>query len=211
LVALIVLVTLLWWRSHRKVLLGLLVAGLVAIGLTTSSERWMARMSTITEYGAEASALTRIGVWRWTVGFVAENPMGGGFDAYRINRTVVPIEGQPGRVLEIQSRAFHSIYFEVLGEHGLPGLMLYLLLLVAMFLNLRAAARVGGWVARLAGGIRQAALVYIISGLFVGIAFQPFLYYLVGASVALCRIRRRTEHGQRFRPSDTGFDPAHAA
>lgn len=205
LVALIALTALLWWGSRRKVWFGLLIAALVATGLSTSSERWTTRMSTITEYGSEGSALGRIGVWRWTLGFVAENPLGGGFDAYRINRAVVPVEGQPGQVLEIRSKAFHSNYFEVLGEHGIPGLALYLALLAAMFLNLRAAARAGGWVARLAGGIRQGALVYMISGLFIGIAFQPFLYYLVGVSVALRQLQRRSAK------IEAGLDRAQAA
>jgi O-antigen ligase len=144
-------------------------------------------MSTIPEYNGEISALSRIGVWKWTLGFVAENPLGGGFDAYHINHAVVPIENQPERVIEIRSRAFHSSYFEILGEHGIPGIMLYTALLAALFLNARSAKRRDDWTSRLAVGIQHGALVYMVSGLFIGIAFQPFLYYLIGASVALAR------------------------
>ncbi len=213
LVALIALTALLWWGSRRKVWFGLLIAVLVAIGMTTSSERWTTRMSTITEYGSETSTLGRIGVWKWTLDFVAENPLGGGFDAYRINRAVVPVEGQPGQVLEIRSKAFHSNYFEVLGEHGIPGLAMYLALLAAMFLNLRAAAHAGGWLAQLARGIWQGALVYMVSGLFIGIAFQPFLYYLVGVSVALRQLHRRIANEERRpRPSgEAGIEGVQAA
>ena len=135
----------------------------------------------------------------------------GKLEAYRIDRAVVPIKGQPGGVLEIQSRAFHDSYLEVLGEHGIPGLALYLALLLAMFLNLHTAAQAGGWVVDLARGIRRAALIYMISGLFIGVAFQPFLYYLVGASVALREIWYRTvkEKNQHHQPrGKTEFSPS---
>jgi putative inorganic carbon (HCO3(-)) transporter len=210
LVALITLFALFWWRARRKIVFGALIIALIAVGISTSSERWTARMATIPEYGDDVSALSRIGVWKWTLGFVAENPLGGGFDAYRINRAVLPIENQPGQVIEIQSRAFHSSYFEVLGEHGIPGLALYLALLAAMFLNLRTAARSGGWMAGLAVGIAQAALIYMVSGLFVGLAFQPFLYYLTGASVALRELQRR-KTGRLNRALNSKFDQTQAA
>ncbi len=190
LVALLALAALVWWRSRRKILVGLAMLALIAVSMDVMSERWATRMSTIIDYRAEISALSRIGVWRWTLEFVGEHPLGGGFDVYRINHAMVPVEGKP-EVLEIRGVAFHSNYFEVLGEHGIPGLVLYLALLAAMFLNLQAASRGGGWIEPIAAGIRQGALIYMVSALFIGVAFQPFLYYLIGASVAIREIQRR--------------------
>ena len=43
------------------------------------------RMSTIKTYQADASASTRIEVWKWTLKFVQDHPFGGGFEAYRQN------------------------------------------------------------------------------------------------------------------------------
>jgi probable O-glycosylation ligase (exosortase A-associated) len=200
-VALIALAAVMWWRSHRKVLLGLVLGAGAAVAISTMGQDWKDRMATIPEYGGEVSALTRIGVWKWTLKFVSENPLGGGFDAYRINRTVVPIQHQPGQVLEIQSRAFHSSYFEVLGEHGIPGICLYAALLASMFLNWRSADREADWIAQVSHGCKSSTLVYMISGLFVGIAFQPFLYYFIGVSAALRRLQM-IKAPERWHPAD---------
>jgi hypothetical protein len=40
-----------------------------------------ARMGTIENNQADESA-TRIAVWKWTLGYVAEHPFGGGFDSF---------------------------------------------------------------------------------------------------------------------------------
>jgi putative inorganic carbon (hco3(-)) transporter len=162
------------------------------VALAVRSDVWTQRMLTIADYGNESSALSRIGVWRWTLEFAAGNPLGGGFDAYRINHTTMPVEGQPGAVLDIRARAFHSIYFEVLGEHGIPGLAIYLAVLGATFLNFRTVTTGTDWIARLGAGLRQSTIIYLTCGLFIGIAFQPYMYYMVGVSIALCEARRRS-------------------
>ena len=102
-------------------------------------------MGTITNYQADQSASTRLQVWDWTLDYVAENPIGGGFDVYLANsftyETVETIrEGNVERTERTEvtesRRAFHSSYFEVLGEQGIIGFLLWTLLhgtgLVAM-------------------------------------------------------------------------------
>src|SRR5262249_13421523 len=83
--ALAVLAALLWWRSPHKLLFALLVVGTILVGLEWGSQSWIQRMLTIADYDSETSALGRIGVWRWTLDFVAEHPLGGGFEAFIIN------------------------------------------------------------------------------------------------------------------------------
>ena len=43
----------------------------------------------------------------------------------------------------------------------------------------------GLWIASLAGALQQAHLIYLFGSLFVGIAFQPFVYMLVGLQIGL--------------------------
>ena len=93
------------------------------------------RMSTIENHQADQSASTRIAVWKWTWDYVQDHPFGGGFDAYRGNKiryqtkaaeTSVSSTEVQATYVEDASRAYHSSYFEMLGEQGFPGIALWL-------------------------------------------------------------------------------------
>ena len=101
-----------------------------------------------------------------------------------------------------KSRAYHSSYFEMLGEQGYPGLALWLLLqaigiwrMEVLRRRYRDPADDMAWVGRLAGALQHAHLIYLLGGAFVGIAFQSFLYLLLGAQTGLdsYATRRRRE------------------
>ncbi len=199
LVALAVLAVVMWWRSHHKTVYVLAALVLAAIGWAVADQTYIDRMMTIFDYGSESSALGRIAVWLWTLEYVGANPLGGGFDVYRVNTFSVPIEGAPGEFLTVQGKAFHSIYFEVLGEHGIPGLALYLGIVATMFLNLRRVMRdTRGergllWAHELARSLIVTLVVYLAGGAFVGIAFQPMLYYFAALTISLHQFVRRAK------------------
>jgi probable O-glycosylation ligase (exosortase A-associated) len=172
-------------------------AALIAIPLLPAS--FTTRMDTIKGYQADTSASTRIAVWQWTIGYVKEHPMGGGFEAYRQNKLRIVKHGvttgeaqDTSTVVEYdQARAYHSSYFEMLGEQGYPGLILWLMIHVTGLLRMeiiRARYRKSvedGWISGLAVALQQGHLIYLIGSLFVGIAFQPFVYMLVGLQIGL--------------------------
>ncbi|MDP8995332.1 MAG: DUF5935 domain-containing protein, partial [Pseudomonadota bacterium] len=120
---------------RRFVYMGLIGLACIA-ALPLLPQSFTTRMGTISTYEADSSATTRLAVWAWTWDYAQENPWGGGFEAYRQNRlqvstvttqsdgTVRTVEQQ---VHEDEGRAYHSSYFEMLGEQGFPGLILFLL------------------------------------------------------------------------------------
>ena len=122
LIAIAVLAAAFWWYSRYKISLAILFVALAGIGTLFVSDEWVTRMQTILEPTADSSASTRLNVWAWTWEYVKSHPFGGGFVAYIANVGSIP--GQDG------PRAFHSIYFEVLGEHGYVGLGIYLAILL---------------------------------------------------------------------------------
>jgi probable O-glycosylation ligase (exosortase A-associated) len=207
LVAGAMLAGLLWLVSKRKILLGVgfVAAAMIAYPLLPAS--FTERMSTIRSFDEDLSASTRLAVWQWTLDFVAENPLGGGFGVYRINRIEVQIKTRSGdadnqavstaRVTD-DARAFHNSYFEVLGELGYPGLALYLAIVV---LALRTAWRLrkastgdpaqDTWFRNLGTMMTIAMLTYMSGSMFVGIAFQPPYYFLLSITIAAHHIVRR--------------------
>ena len=215
-------------RSTKRRMLyvmGVAIALLIAIQLLPKS--FTQRMDTIQGYKADSSAGTRLAVWAWTWDYVKDHPFGGGFDAYRGNRIrVVTIDndkaGAPkegGVSVEYdQSRAYHSAYFEMLGEQGWPGLVLWVLIHFGGLIRMeivRARYRkreATAWIAAMANALQQAHLIYLVGSLFVGIAFQPFVYMLVGLQIGLDTYAARMTRTQEQQPiGDKQRLPAAAA
>ncbi|MGE0773726.1 MAG: putative O-glycosylation ligase, exosortase A system-associated [Sphingomonadaceae bacterium] len=187
------------------------IAGLAAIPLLPSS--FTSRMNTIEDYQADSSASTRLAVWGWTWDYVQQHPLGGGFEAYRQNRLTIKLSDvqESGSQATVSSslqtdkgRAYHSAYFEMLGEQGFPGLILWLLLHISGLLGMeklrrtyRDSAPEDAWIAPLATALQHGQIIYLVGALFVGIAFQPFIFMLIGVQIALTEHVRRGRQEQR--------------
>jgi probable O-glycosylation ligase (exosortase A-associated) len=185
----------------RRVGYLILVCALGVAAVPMLPKDFTGRMGTIAGYEADTSASTRLAIWAWTWNYAQSHPFGGGFDAYRSSEIKVEtkaVEGS-GAVASVQarteddkSRAYHSSYFEMLGEQGFPGIVLFLLIhiggLVRMEILRRRFKKAEGdqaWISPLATALQHAHIVYLIGSLFVGIAFQPFAYLLVAVQIGL--------------------------
>lgn len=200
--------------AKRRFLYGAMAGVLAMVAVPFLPDSYTKRMSTIENHKADQSASTRVAVWLWTLDYVKDHPLGGGFDAYRSNKIkieTVEAEGLGNNVSTDvtetfdQSRAYHSSYFEMLGEQGWPGLLLWLWLQALGLWQMerirhRWKNRDGPgrtWQAPLANALQQAQLVYLTGSLFVGIAFQPFIFMLIGLQCGLWSYLRRIEVPQR--------------
>lgn len=178
-----------WLRSRRKLLHGAVFACVALVIAFSAGASYSNRMSTIETYHSDTSAYVRLLVWRWTLDFVESHPFGGGFSVYVINHIEVPATGAEPAHAEF-GRAFHSSYFEVLGEHGYPGIIMFLALGGLTFLRMqRLSRRVRNdpefaWIGSLASAIESGLAVFFSSGAFVGIAFQPMFWYFI--SMGIC-------------------------
>ncbi|MEA3053493.1 MAG: hypothetical protein QOG72_2396 [Sphingomonadales bacterium] len=192
------------------------VAFLAVAAIPFLPSSFSTRMDTISNHEADSSAASRLAVWGWTWQYAKEHPLGGGFEAYRQNRLQVhtvatsgtgPVAQVDWKVLEDKGRAYHSSYFEMLGEQGFPGLILFLLIqatgLVRMeILRRRFRREVGdkAWIAPLATTLQSAQLIYLTGSLFVGIAFQPFVWMLIGVQIGLDLTLARRARAEAKKP-----------
>ncbi|WP_404368058.1 putative O-glycosylation ligase, exosortase A system-associated [Sphingomonas sp. MMS24-J45] len=202
--------------TKRKVLYLCLLgaAGLMVVPFLPSS--FTDRMSTIKTYKADESASTRLAVWGWTWQYAKDHPMGGGFEMYRQNQIRYDTEKVEGNAQNAtidkkltvdKARAFHSAYFEMIGEQGFPGLAIWLLINLGGIIRmevLRQRYRKGGpdeaWITPLAGALQSAHIVYLLGAAFIAIAFQPFVYMLVGAQIGLDTYLARKRSQAAWRP-----------
>jgi putative inorganic carbon (HCO3(-)) transporter len=193
LVAIVIVAVALWLRSKHKLryaLIGGLAGVAVALTVIKPDSEWVGRMSTITHYDQEGSAYGRILVWEWTLNFAKTHPFGGGFNSFVVDLITFPsTDGSPPAV--IHGKAFHNMYFEMLGEHGWLGLGLFVSLLGATLLTLlrvaRKCRRLPGmeWCRDLALSLLATEAVLAVCGNFIGIAFQPEVYYLFAVTAML--------------------------
>ncbi|WP_338241845.1 putative O-glycosylation ligase, exosortase A system-associated [Aurantiacibacter hainanensis] len=166
------------------------------------------RMSTITEYQADESASTRVAVWKWTLDYVADNPTGGGFDAFlgnsftynmRQTRELGNTDAVVYQEVTDEGRAYHSAYFEVLGEQGYPGFAIWITL---QGLGLWHMERIRRRYANsededekrwrsLATALQNGQVIYLVGAMFVGVGYQPFMFMLLGLQIALYSLMKR--------------------
>ncbi|QQV78559.1 putative O-glycosylation ligase, exosortase A system-associated [Sphingomonas aliaeris] len=211
------LAVLMFRDTKRKVLyLGIVaLLGVAAIPFLPST--FTDRMSTIKTYKGDESASTRLAVWKWTWAYVQDHPLGGGFEMYRQNQiryeTDLLERGDDGqqrivhKVLVDKARAFHSAYFETLGEQGFPGLILWLIINLTGLVRMevirhryRKPEEGEEWIAPLAGALQGAQLCYLLGATFIAIAFQPFIYMLLGAQIGLDTYLTRKRKAASYRP-----------
>jgi len=212
-------ILLLRYVRHRMLYVGAVaLLGLMILPFLPSA--FTQRADTIKNYKADESASTRLAVWAWTWEYVKEHPMGGGFDVYRQNRIRYDIDATqtPGDVVapdmpavkEIvdQGRAFHSSYFEMLGEQGFPGLIIWLCIHVGGVWKMEYISRLyrkrnrpdENWVAPLATALQNSQIIYLVGSLFVGIAFQTFFYMLIALQIGFATYLSRRRREAAWRP-----------
>jgi probable O-glycosylation ligase (exosortase A-associated) len=200
-------------HTKRRVIYMALVglAGLAIIPMLPQT--FTSRTATISGYQADESASTRLAVWAWTIEFANERPLGGGFEAYRQNklkyqtvsvRTDGTVEAVQTAAMEDEARAYHSSYFEMLGEQGYPGLILFLLIHGIGLLRMEVLRRrykgseEDPWISPLATALQSGHLIYLVGSAFVGVAYQPFVYMLVAVQIGFANIlSRRDSPGRR--------------
>lgn len=185
LVAMVLMGAMLWLKSRNKFMIAILLAATVGVIASIMPQAWYDRMNTIQTYESDRSAMGRINAW-WTAYNVARDRVtGGGFEMFRypIFKRYAP---DPNMVHDV-----HSIYFEMLGEHGFPGLGMFLLLLGFTWLKCGSIIRRckndpdRKWAADLAAMIQVSMVGYGSAGAFLGLAYFDYIYHLVAITVVL--------------------------
>lgn len=190
----------LWLGTKRKIISFSLVFAIILAGIPFLPQKWFDRMNTIETYQQDASAMGRINAWHFAVNLANDRPLiGGGFRAFSpeafLKYAPIPDDYHDA----------HSIYFEILGEQGYVGLLLFLSIWVMVFLEARKIKKLTRenqdlkWMADLMTMIQISLIAYMTSGAFLGLAYFDLPYHLmsvVAISGFLCRkyIAEEIEH-----------------
>jgi len=185
----------LFMKSRYRLQIGALALLVGLVGVWFVPESWVERMETIETYQEDTSAMARITTWKVAFQIALRRPLtGGGFNVTEntdVYQSFVP---------DAPARSAHSVYFEVLGEHGFVGFTIFLLL---GYFTWRTFGTVRKdaidrkellWAADL-GAMGQVSLIaYFSAGAFLNLAFFD-LYYLIIALAVLTKAVVRKELG----------------
>ncbi len=114
-----------WWLSPRKVLsLSVFILAVVVI-LAFSSDRYWAEMSTVTD-PTESTAVERLNSWKAAWSMFIAHPLGVGGNNFQV---WFPTYQPPGMQRGMWGRVAHSIWFTLIPETGVLGILIYFKLL----------------------------------------------------------------------------------
>jgi len=188
----VVLPFLLWQLKvgHRILLASLLVVALLAAP-SILPDRVFTRADTLENYEVDCSANQRLMSWTVNWNLAQAYPFtGAGFQFDEIsdprwlafgNEKYAECFGAAA------STSAHSIYFQILGQHGFIAFFIYLSLLLFVQLKLNRLRREAkkrpeaAWIGSYAVGIQVGLLGYLVSGAFLSSAYfdLAWLYYAV--------------------------------
>ncbi|MGF1728594.1 putative O-glycosylation ligase, exosortase A system-associated [Photobacterium kasasachensis] len=202
-----------WFRSNHKVLVTsgiLIVVGIAALYL---SQDWYSRMNTIETATEDNSFITRLNSWKVHTLLAMDRPLlGGGFKtgsygyiwqekALEFDKLDFIIETPLPS--DDSGWAAHSIYFQVLGDHGVLGLVLYLTIMASCFIRLGWVAKTVGplgegyrWRVHLARMLQLTIIAYGSAGAAVSLAYLEFYWAIIGVSISLI-ISTRQDIGEK--------------
>ncbi len=150
---------------------------------------WFERIATIGDvegYEEEGSIQGRLNAWGFAWNLALDHPLtGGGFGCFT-KELFLDYAPDP-----LDYHDAHSIYFEVLAEHGFPGLFVFGLLMLSIFGTLWRLRREymdhpqAEWISSLASMLMLSFTGYLAGGAFLGRAYFDLTYQLVAIVVVL--------------------------
>lgn len=182
-----VVLIMLFMRARRRVIGIAALVILYYFVMNFSPQEWFDRMGTIKTYEQDRSALMRLQSWEVAWRFALDHPLiGGGF-------WVLDHEYVFDLYLKdyIRAQSAHSIYFTVLSDHGFPGLILFVGLMVScmwtMFrMRLQAGSRPEArWLVNYCQMIEASLMAYAVSGAFLSQSYWDLFYHLVSFVILL--------------------------
>lgn len=198
------------YRSRRRVVGTLLVAAAAVLVVQLAPESWVQRMDTIQDASIDDSFQGRLQAWRVSAAIAQEHPFfGGGLRAIQSPAVWLQFESAPSLLGFVDipptagvGRAAHSIWFEVLGDQGFVGLLIFIGLIANAFWVARAVrrlARTNGpserWAVDLANLLTVSMVAYAVTGSALSVAYFELPY--------ICMMLLETIRQQQLRVSES--------
>ena len=191
------MVVFLWFKSNKKFLSGMALLLVGAFAIAFMPQEWWSRMNSIGDYDSDASAQGRLNTWSMAFNLANDRVVGGGFEPYE-PKAFAMYAPNPTDI-----HSAHSIYFQMLGEHGYVGLILFLSLGIASWMTARRIIKAShgrpdyAWAENLARAMQVSLIGFAAAGAFVNIAYWELVYYQIVILMASYRLVQPAEREPR--------------
>ena len=233
-VGLLIMALFLWWRSRRRVLFAALAVAIIIPAAAFMPQSMLDRMSSVKDASQQVTFLTRLDSWKVAYHLAGDHPLlGGGFGAtekpsvyqeysrgesvFAGNRHLVEIQ-YARHVQNLNSQqlldmfppeftgghAVHSIYLQVLSDHGYLGLVIFVLLLGTLWVRLgkirKATRKIEDyqWAHDLATMLQISLLTFLTAGAALSMSYYDLPYLFIGMTLAMekCVLGALTERAK---------------
>lgn len=179
--------------------IGVGVVVVVAV-LNLAPDAWFDRIGTIVTYKEDSSSVGRLNAWETSWNLAQNRPvLGGGFAAIEQPRVYKRYRPSGDST---EYRAPHSVYFQILGDHGFVGLFFYLAMLVVGTYNLFLVQRFAlgrddlEWAGLLARMFLVSLFGFAAAGTFLSMAYYDVLLCILGLTAALREVARNAAEAE---------------
>ena len=201
-IALLALGAYMFIKSDRKLIMGLAIVILAVFVAQLASNEWMARINSIESADQDNSFMGRVVAWKLSFIMAMQHPMfGGSFKSLEYLPNWLELSRHFGSYSWFYTgdavpatnyaRAAHSVYFQVLGEHGFVGLLMYVSIL---FIAFRKASRISrlaramnapSWLPTLATMLQLSIFVFALGGAALSFAYFDLIFAIIGLVLVL--------------------------
>lgn len=181
-------VFLFWMRNapgKQKIMVMFMAFFVGTVALTMMPQSYWDRMNTVKTYEKDGSAMGRINAWWCAFNLANDRVTGAGYN-YASRFVFSQYAPNPTDL-----HTAHSIYFQVLGDHGWIGLVIFLLILILtwwllgkIIRNTRSYAELK-WANQLARMIQLSLISYMVAGAFLSLPYYDLYWDLVAITVIL--------------------------
>jgi probable O-glycosylation ligase (exosortase A-associated) len=175
----------LWLKSKQKLAAAVIIPVVVGSVIMFMPPEWMDRMHTIDQYQSDDSAEGRLAIWNVAWQMATHRPLTGAGFMGPYDQDVVEQFVRNGN-----SRAVHSIWFEILGEHGFITFFVWCGItvsgVVAARRIIKSASGVPGleWCVDLARMSQVSVVAYLVAGTFLSLCYWDFYFTMLVAVAA---------------------------
>lgn len=192
-------------RTRRRLLYFALVAALVIPAFNFMPASFHERVQTISQASEDESFMGRVHAWQVAFYCAVDHfPVGVGFYAPQLDEIFhhyLPND---------MSHAAHSIYFQVLGEHGFVGLAIYLMIIAAAFTvsaRIRKLSRDVSelrWAHEMASMFQISFVAFCVGGAALSMAYYDVFFLTAALLLPMERIVRSTVRTSEISSTNMG-------
>jgi len=182
-------------QTRHKIVIFIMFIIIVGIGYNVLPSIWFERMDTIETYQEDASANQRIDSWWFCYNLARTRLLGGGFDCftpelyylYAPNPEINIKQKEDGT---LEAHTAHSIYFQVLAEHGFIGLSIYMICILSIIFSMRKLDKISkklpnaGWISDYSRAFIVSIIGFMACAAFVSRAYFELFWVIYAAAIS---------------------------